>query len=41
MGNMIKAAVLNRFIGQTLKAFTATVSTEALHEIRTSSSPGA
>jgi NADPH:quinone reductase-like Zn-dependent oxidoreductase len=34
MGNMIKAAVLNRFIGQTLKAFTATVTTEALHEIK-------
>jgi NADPH:quinone reductase-like Zn-dependent oxidoreductase len=33
MGNMIKAAVLNRFIGQTLKAFTATVTAEALHEI--------
>ena len=34
MGNMIKAAVLNRFIGQTLKAFTATVTAEALHEIK-------
>jgi NADPH:quinone reductase-like Zn-dependent oxidoreductase len=34
LGNMAKAAVLNRFIGQTLKAFTATVTAEALHEIK-------
>jgi len=32
--NMIKAAVLNRFTGQTLKAFTATVTAEALNEIK-------
>jgi NADPH:quinone reductase-like Zn-dependent oxidoreductase len=34
VGNMIKAAVLNRFVGQTLKAFTATVTAEALNEIK-------
>ena len=33
LSNMVKAAVLNRFIGQTLKAFTATVTADALHEI--------
>jgi Zinc-binding dehydrogenase len=34
VGNMIKAAVLNRFTGRTLKAFTATVSAESLNEIK-------
>ena len=34
LGNMIKAAVLNRFTGRTLKAFTATVTAEALNEIK-------
>lgn len=33
LGNMIKAAVLNRFVGQTLKAFTAKETTETLDEI--------
>ena len=31
---MIKAAVLNRFVGQTLKAFTAAVTAEVLDEIK-------
>ena len=34
VGNMTKAAVLNRFSGRTLKAFTATVTAEALNEIK-------
>jgi NADPH:quinone reductase-like Zn-dependent oxidoreductase len=33
IGNMIKAAVLSIFVGQTLKAFTAKETTEALDEI--------
>lgn len=33
LGNMIKAAVLNVFVGQTLKAFTAKETTETLDEI--------
>jgi NADPH:quinone reductase-like Zn-dependent oxidoreductase len=33
LGNMIKAAVLSRFVGQTLKAFTAKETTETLDEI--------
>ena len=33
IGNMIKAAVLSLFVGQTLKAFTAKETTEALDEI--------
>lgn len=34
VGNMIKAAVLNRFTGRTLKAFTATVTADALNEVK-------
>ncbi|MFZ0159263.1 MAG: zinc-binding dehydrogenase [Kineosporiaceae bacterium] len=34
VGNMIKAALLNRFTKQSLKAFTATVTAEALNEIK-------
>jgi len=34
VGNMVKAAVLNRFTKQSLKAFTATVTAEALNEIK-------
>jgi len=34
VGNMIKAAVLNRFTKPSLKAFTATVTAEALNEIK-------
>jgi NADPH:quinone reductase-like Zn-dependent oxidoreductase len=34
VGNMIKASVLNRFTKQSLKAFTATVTAEALNEIK-------
>jgi NADPH:quinone reductase-like Zn-dependent oxidoreductase len=33
LGNMVKAAVLSRFVGQTLKAFTAKETTETLDEI--------
>ena len=33
VGNMVKAAVLSLFVGQTLKAFTAKETTEALDEI--------
>jgi NADPH:quinone reductase-like Zn-dependent oxidoreductase len=33
LGNITKAAVLNLFVGQTLKAFTAKETTEALDEI--------
>jgi NADPH:quinone reductase-like Zn-dependent oxidoreductase len=33
LGNMIKAAVLSHFVGQTLKAFTAKETTETLDEI--------
>jgi len=33
LGNMLKAAVLNLFVGQTLKAFTAKETTETLDEI--------
>lgn len=33
LGNMVKAAVLNVFVGQTLKAFTAKETTETLDEI--------
>jgi NADPH:quinone reductase-like Zn-dependent oxidoreductase len=34
LGSMVKAAVLNRFTGRTLKAFTATVTAGALGEIK-------
>jgi NADPH:quinone reductase-like Zn-dependent oxidoreductase len=34
LGNMVKAAVLRLFVGQTLKAFTARETTETLDEIR-------
>jgi NADPH:quinone reductase-like Zn-dependent oxidoreductase len=33
LGNMVKAAVLTRFVGQTLKAFSAKETTEALDEL--------
>ena len=33
LGNMIKAAILSLFVGQTLKAFTAKETTETLDEI--------
>ncbi len=33
LGNIIKAAVLSLFVGQTLKSFTAKVTTETLEEI--------
>lgn len=34
VGHLIRAAVLNRFVGQTLKSFTAKETTEALDELR-------
>jgi NADPH:quinone reductase-like Zn-dependent oxidoreductase len=41
LGNMLKAVAMSRFVGQTLKGFTAEVTTEALEEITTLIESGA